>query len=194
MFTSYRIAEMVRKHISNQYVTASDKDVASALGITRASVSAYKHGKAVMSSATAAKACQLIGIEGWEAGELLSRLMDEQSRTDAEHAVWKNIMRVCMAAKNKAAALVLAIVAAGTLSALPPNQAHASASADSDYTLYVLRCMRAAAASSAFPAKTAAPPGFSPGRSRPRAPLSCRRETRSASPCRGCRSAYACDC
>lgn len=47
--TSYRIIEYVRKRISNAYVTASDTDVAKAIGVSRAAVSAYKAGRDVMS-------------------------------------------------------------------------------------------------------------------------------------------------
>ncbi len=136
---AYRVVELVRAHIGTAYVTASDADVARALGVSRNAITEYKRGRSKMAPATAARALELLQGSAHEATPLLRELMDEQAHSEPEGAIWRALMQVAEAVRGKAAALVLAIVAAGTLYAPESNQALAGVLDGPGYTLYVPR-------------------------------------------------------
>jgi hypothetical protein len=87
MSTSYQVIDRVRRAISTQHVTASDTDVARALGISRAVVSAYKVGKTVMSHDTLAKAHELAQFERDELADFVLMLSADAAATPAGRAL-----------------------------------------------------------------------------------------------------------
>jgi|SRR5581483_9070169 len=88
MSTSYRVIELVRKAISTEYVTASDTQVARAMGISRASISAYKLGREVMSHEMLSRANVLMKLSNYQLGELGWQLLNERARSDQERSVY----------------------------------------------------------------------------------------------------------
>jgi len=91
MFSSYRVIELVRKAISTEYLKASDTDVAKAIGISRASVSAYKTGREVMSHETLGRANVLLKLPEAEIAGIGFDLLLESARTDNERAIYKSM-------------------------------------------------------------------------------------------------------
>ena len=87
MFTSYRVIELVRRKISTEHVTASDTQVARAIGISRAAVSAYKTGRDVMTHETLSRANNVLHLSDRELGELGWNLLLESAKTDNEKTV-----------------------------------------------------------------------------------------------------------
>lgn len=99
---SYEIVNRVRDKISTEYVRASDTEVARALGVSRAAISAYKTGRDVMSSSTFAAAAGLLQLEMGELADLALRLRAEASLNASEKDVWLMI-RGWLIEKTKAA-------------------------------------------------------------------------------------------
>jgi len=107
MFTSYRVIELVRAKISTPHVTASDTQVARAIGISRAAVSAYKVGRDIMTHDTLARAQTLLRLEPVDVGALACDLLLERSRTDEERAIFKSLLALVRRAGTKAASILL---------------------------------------------------------------------------------------
>jgi len=76
---SWELVQRVRTAIGTPYVRASDTDVANALGISRAAVSTYKHGRAFMGVETFTKAIDLAKIEPEESVFLWLQLCSESA-------------------------------------------------------------------------------------------------------------------
>lgn len=123
--TSYKIIERVRKAISTSYVTASDSQVSKAMGISRASVSAYKVGREVMTHDTLSRANELMKLSNYELGELGWQLLLDRARSDEERSVYA-------AMRSMGRAVVRSILLAGLvgvgLSALPAQRVSAAES------------------------------------------------------------------
>ena len=131
MNTSYRVVELVRQRISNEYLTASDTDIAHVLGVSRAAISAYKHGKAVMSPQTLRTAQKFLQLPDEEFDALLLRLTIDGAREPELRRAWQRL------ARQLHAAALAAIVAAGMLFAPTGNQSLAAGSASAE--IYIIR-------------------------------------------------------
>jgi hypothetical protein len=86
MNASYHVIELVKRHISNQYLRASDTDAARALLLSRTAVSAYKAGRDVMSLQTLECAQTLLNLPPNELVEL-SLALSIEATPDAK-SVW----------------------------------------------------------------------------------------------------------
>jgi transcriptional regulator with XRE-family HTH domain len=104
---SYRVVNMVREKISTPYVTASDTQVARALGVSRAAVSAYKAGRDVMSSSTLAAANQLLGLGRAELADLAMDLRIDTAINDCEREMWVRIKQLLVMAGRSSASILL---------------------------------------------------------------------------------------
>lgn len=147
MTISYRIVELIRKTISNDFLTASDTDVARVLGLGRATVSAYKHDRAVMSPETLQLAQKVLQLPEKDFDELLLALTIEGTREPELRSAWKRLQKTI---SRSAAAVVAAIVAAAALSGAPSNQAIAAFSNGSNGMLCEVRKRRRRAAWARF--------------------------------------------
>jgi transcriptional regulator with XRE-family HTH domain len=125
--TSYRVVELVRSKISSAYVTASDTDVSRVLGVSRAIISAYKHGRNVMSGEMLTKAQDLLQLPDAELFDLMLSLQAEGEPEPELQKHWRDLHRFIRSSLKNGARLsawiVTAILAAGTIPASPVNQA-----------------------------------------------------------------------
>lgn len=138
MLTSYRIVELVRKHISNTYVRASDTEVAKALGVSRAAISAWKSGRDIMSHELLITAAGLAKLDQAQLWELFFALEIERAKeSPAQQDFWRGIRQAtrawgeiaAQAARSKASAVALAMLAAGSAAGLvAPAPANAAES------------------------------------------------------------------
>lgn len=131
MNSSYRVVELVRAKISNEYVTASDTDIARVLSVSRAAVSSYKHEKNVMSVETLAKAQEVLELPQQDYFDLMLALTAEGTHDPSLQDTWVRLHRFVRSAikhsGSRAAAWLMAVmVAAGMNLASPGNQAIAS--------------------------------------------------------------------
>lgn len=127
MTASYDLVERVRGAIGTRYVTASDSEVARALGVSRATIWGYKAGKQVMSLENFAAACELAGLPEQDVMELFGRLILESAGTDRRRQFWQRTMMAIRSAASRgrkaAAAVVLAVGTAALSGAPAPSQA-----------------------------------------------------------------------
>lgn len=127
MNASYHVVDLVRKKISNEYVTASDTEVANALGISRAVVSAYKRG-VVMSAETLEKAQEILKLPPGELWEISTCLTLESSpETKAVNAAHRWMQEQAKRWGSVAKGLIVpACLATGLIFASPENTAFAA--------------------------------------------------------------------
>lgn len=127
MFTSYRVIDMVRKKISTEHLTASDTDVARAIGLSRAAVSAYKTGRDIMTHETLARANELLKLPDLDIANIGFDLLLERARTDNERAIYRSMRDIARYArtwvKSRASSILLSGLAIGLLSAPQKTQA-----------------------------------------------------------------------
>jgi predicted transcriptional regulator len=107
MFTSYRVIELVRAKISTPHVTASDTQVARAIGISRAAVSAYKVGRDIMTHETLGRAQELLELPPVDVAAVACDLLLEKARTEQERAIYKSLLALISRAGNRAASILL---------------------------------------------------------------------------------------
>jgi hypothetical protein len=84
---SWELVQRVRTAIGTPYVKASDTDVANALAISRASVSAYKYGKTFMGIETFTKAIDLAKVDPEESVLLWLELCAESAVNPQQRAI-----------------------------------------------------------------------------------------------------------
>lgn len=110
---SYRVIERVRQKISTQWVQASDTRISKLLGISRTSVSAYKHGRDVMSIDTLARAQEILELPGPELAALSIELSKEGTKNPGALKVLEAMLE---AVRGHAASILLGAV--GLITAL----------------------------------------------------------------------------
>lgn len=138
MFTSYRVIELVRRKISTEHVTASDTQVARAIGISRAAVSAYKTGRDVMTHETLSRANNVLHLSDRELGELGWNLLLESAKTDNEKTVL-TAMRTLgrLVTKNVARILLVTMLVSGVGSATKAEASEASPAGAGSPVIYI---------------------------------------------------------
>ncbi len=124
MSTSYRIIERVKRAISNDFLTASDTDVARVLKISRAAVSAYKHGKDCMSLETLLRANAVLKLDRIELADVALELQCQL--TPKARAIWEAQRWLIDQAKKHVAVILIAVL--GVSGAAIPEVSHAAAS------------------------------------------------------------------
>lgn len=137
---SYNVVEMVREKISTQYVVASDTEVARAMGVSRAAVSAYKAGRNVMSIETLLRANKLLNLpDAWLVDFSLD-LLAEDAKSDDARRLWKAVRKLVIGlqrgAGTKAAAILLTCMGALALHSPRADAAPTQGRADAASTVY----------------------------------------------------------
>jgi transcriptional regulator with XRE-family HTH domain len=136
--TSFRVVELVRQKIGSEYITASDADVSRVLGVSRTTISNYRHGKIVMSLDTFAEAQQLLQLPEQQALECMLALSAEGSASSQLQALWHAMQKTVKKLGNRAAGYALAMVAAGMiLASSGKSEANTLSDALNRYTLCV---------------------------------------------------------
>ena len=138
---SARAVELVRKKISNAFITASDSDVARALGLSRGAVWAYKNGRDCMSHQTLLKVQQVAELNEWELTELMFDILIEGDPPDVNFLLKakKRIGRVMRRQARNASSILLATLALLGLSALPGQSARAVDPGDAAASVYYVK-------------------------------------------------------
>lgn len=141
MSTSYKIIELVKAHMSNEFLTASDTDAAKALGLSRTAVSSYKAGRDVMSTDTFARANELLKLPPAETIDITLTLQMEATKSDSTRAMLGSMRTLAKAfadhAKKSAAAILAAVFG---LTMFHPSDAYARARvSDHADAIYIMR-------------------------------------------------------
>jgi hypothetical protein len=124
--TSFRVVELVRQKIGSEYLTASDADVSRVLGVSRTTISSYRHGKSVMSLDTFALAQEVLQLPEQQAFEFMLQLSAEGSASSQLQGLWQSMHKAVKRVGTRVGALALAMLAAGTIFA-PTGKLEASA-------------------------------------------------------------------
>lgn len=107
MTVSYRVIELVKRRISNEFLKASDNDAAKALGLSRTSVSHYKHGRDVMSQETLHKANEILELPENQLLALSLDLQIEGAKNDNTRGVFTSLREMLRAVEGKKIASIL---------------------------------------------------------------------------------------
>jgi len=117
MNTSYRIIELVRARMSNEFLTATDTDISKTLGIGRATISSYKHGKSGMSPETLKQANKILQLSDAQMSEYLLAITLEGTSDPQTRSLWR-LLQKNLAGVSTA---ILAVCALGLFYAFSPG-------------------------------------------------------------------------
>lgn len=139
--TSYRVVELIRAKISNKYLRASDTEISRVLAVSRAAISAYKGGRAVMGLSTLSRAQDVLDLPGRELAAIQADLAVEAATTPEARRI---LTAVRDAVRGVAASILLALaILAGSAFGLGNTARAAPSSADhSRDGLYIMRMLR----------------------------------------------------
>lgn len=119
MNTSGKVVELVKQQISNEYLQASDADVARVLRVSRTAISAYKNSRERMSQDVLARAQEVLKLSP---NELLGLSLDLQMEASTE----KETRSMLSSFRGLVAGTLLACLGLFTASGMQPAQAQSS--------------------------------------------------------------------
>lgn len=140
-YASYRVVNVVRERISTEYVTASDTDVAKALKVSRATISAYKYGRDRMSAETLARAQKLAQLEDAELVDLLFDMVIEEALEAKDVGFFieakQRVKKLMKGMSRTVASILLGAVAVLGLASLPAQRVAAAPSEGGTPGMYI---------------------------------------------------------